>query len=299
MAERMSKNLCYNCDEPNRVSHQCKRLFWLEVDETEDSNDIIEEEALAISLHAIIGQKSAKTMQVKAQVLDHKLVGLVDLGSTRNFLSLIAAQHLQLQILPHPTATVSVTNGKKVPSYGINKAVNFSIGSTLFHAELFVIPLAGFDMVLGIKWLKTLGPILWDFYALTMSFVLRGSQVILQGSQVDKPHHLHTMHTHDHPNRTIENFIDEFFDLFHEPSGLPPLRHCDHRICLKPVPDVVVVRLYRYPHLHKDEIKRQCQAMLQHGLIRSSQSLFSSPVLLVKKHDGTWRFCIDYREFNA
>jgi hypothetical protein len=92
--------------------------------------------------------------------------------------------------------------------------------------------------------------------------------------------------------------LESFVDIFTEPSGLPPTRRHDHRIRLLLGTSLVVVQSYRYPQLLNDEIKHRCNEMLLQGIIQECTSSFSSPMLLIKKTDDTWHFCIDYRELN-
>lgn len=61
----------------------------------------------------------------------------------------------------------------------------------------------------------------------------------------------------------------------------------------------VHIRPYHYPPALKDEIEHQVAEMLTKGVIQPSVSAFSSPNLLVRKKDGLWRFCADYRYLNA
>lgn len=91
------------------------------------------------------------------------------------------------------------------------------------------------------------------------------------------------------PTPLLDTLLDEFADVFAEPTGLPPERDRVHRIQLLPGSAPVAVRPYRHPARHKDELECQCRVMEEQGLIRRSSSAFSSPVLLVKKADGSGR----------
>jgi hypothetical protein len=96
----------------------------------------------------------------------------------------------------------------------------------------------------------------------------------------------------------VQQIIEINDSLFKEPNVLPPPRDFDHKIPLLPGVKPVNVKPYRYSPTQKDEIERQIKEMLANGIIRPSQSPFSSPVILVKKKDGAWRFCVDYRQLN-
>lgn len=97
----------------------------------------------------------------------------------------------------------------------------------------------------------------------------------------------------------VQKLLADNVSIFDEPEGLQPQRPFDHTIPLIPGAMPVNVRPYRYTPSQKDEIENQVQEMLAKGIIQPSSSPFSSPVLLVKKKDGSWRFCVDYRHLNA
>lgn len=67
------------------------------------------------------------------------------------------------------------------------------------------------------------------------------------------------------------------------------------------LPDAAPVnsRPYRYSPFQKDEIEKQVKEMLRARTVIPSMSPYGSPVLLVKKKNGSWRFCVDCRRLNA
>ena len=93
--------------------------------------------------------------------------------------------------------------------------------------------------------------------------------------------------------------LSEFKDVFpNELPGLPPERELDFTIDLKSSAEPISKTPYRMIALEHCELKMQLKELLDLGLIRPSVSPWGTPVIFLKKKDGSLRLCIDYRYLN-
>ncbi|GJU08376.1 putative reverse transcriptase domain-containing protein [Tanacetum coccineum] len=97
--------------------------------------------------------------------------------------------------------------------------------------------------------------------------------------------------------RPLSRFSDEVF-LSRTLPGLPPARPVEFQIGLIPGAAPVARAPYRLAPSEMKELSEQLQELSDKGFIRPSSSPWGAPVLFVKKKDGSFRMCIDYRELN-
>ncbi|GJW39253.1 putative reverse transcriptase domain-containing protein [Tanacetum coccineum] len=93
--------------------------------------------------------------------------------------------------------------------------------------------------------------------------------------------------------------VQDFPEVFPEDlSGLPPTRQVEFQIDLIPGAAPVARAPYRLAPSEMKELSEQLKELSDKGFIRPSSSPWGAPVLFVKKKDGSFRMCIDYRELN-
>lgn len=169
-AERRRLGLCYNCNEPYSRGHNrvCRRIFY--VDGVELAEEEEQGKVPVFSLHAVAGVAVSSTIQLRVQVGAATFTALVDTGSTHSFIGETAAQRAGLLVDTRPRLTATVANGERISCPGVLRQAPVVIDGLTFAVDLYVMPLAGYDVVLGTNWMAPLGDIVWNVAAGTMSF---------------------------------------------------------------------------------------------------------------------------------
>lgn len=218
---------------------------------------------------------------------------------------------------------MQVANGERLQSN--QQVLNFTWWSqeNTFTTDAQVLSLPYYDLVLGMDWLEHHSPMWIHWKRKLLWFTHEGKRISLKGvkdslSTCPKvkarklkgllrkggvAQLIHLCQTQPStPQEAIPQVVQQLIQqndhLFKDPDSLPPQMEFDHSIPLLPSVKPVNVKPYRYSPSQKDEIERQIQEMLTNGIIKPSQSPFASPVLLVKKKDGSWHFYVDYRHLN-
>ncbi|XP_061369480.1 uncharacterized protein LOC133312325 [Gastrolobium bilobum] len=327
--------ICYTCDERWTSKHRCKAKMLLLIGEPEDTQMEQEEEIVwgmeqrnesrvDAALHSLSGTGNPRSLQLLASLKGKKVEVLVDSGSSHNFVRHQFVDELQLPIIRISKMRVFMGNGDFLLCNAKCPNVKLSIQGQEFTVDLWVVDLNLLIVVLGMQWLSQLGRVTHDYAGMSMEFAHKGSQVKLVGLQQSGvpneslpseasccllsqqvmgkdleqvPSEL--LKLKDVVSPLLWPILLKFKAVFDMPSSLPPARDMDHMIVLLEGSKPVNVKPYRYPYHQKEEIEKQICTLLAAGHIQHSRSSFSSPVLLVKKQDATWRMCIDYRALNA
>nr|GMD72711.1 Transposon Ty3-G Gag-Pol polyprotein [Ipomoea batatas] len=295
--DKRSKGLCYNCDKKWSNSHRCQSRFLMLLGMEEDDQVCQEEvtpqddqftEAMLITAD-ISTLNSLSGMNTPSQ----RIQILVDGGSTHNFIQPSVAEKLHLPTTTIEKFNVYIGNGDSLHCRVRCPQVPIQMQGTIFPIDLFVLPIQGPDVVLGVQWLQQLGKITHDYAQLSMEFLWNGQPICLKGDharslqqitfnqlqaitesknveELYELFYIASTKNEELPDTTLSmefelpqgipneaaELILSFSTIFQPPRDLPPHRDLDHRIHLLPGSKPVNVRPYRYPHFKKSEIEK-------------------------------------------
>ncbi|CAA0816385.1 Unknown protein, partial [Striga hermonthica] len=178
MKERRLKGLCYNCDDKWSPSHKCANLFLIYVGSDEDLEEIpepLEEEELTIqgdasSLNALAGSDRPRSLRVWGRINEKRVHVLIDSGSTHNFIRPEVAERLRLPVEPIAPFKVYVGSGDSLVCRNRSLELALEMQGTSFEVPLYVLPIQGPEIVLGMPWLRELRRVVHDYKQLTMEF---------------------------------------------------------------------------------------------------------------------------------
>jgi hypothetical protein len=203
---------------------------------------VVTNEAPVFSLHAVVGAPVSSTIQLHVRVGAVDFTTLIDTRSTHNFIGVDAARWAGLPIEPHPRLTATVANGEHVACPRVLCQATVLIDEMAFGIDLYVMPLVGYDVVLGTHCMATLGDIVWNLAASTMAFKQVERDVCWRGVATPSPPRPHTTDTTE---LLLDEVFDSFSDVFVELTSLPLECGHNHHIVLKPSVGPVAVCPYK------------------------------------------------------
>ena len=244
---------------------------------------------------------------------------LFDTGASHSFVSSRLVKSWHFQGVFEPKAKQIRTAGtERLGTIGVHRDVPVLLGGVDFTGDLAEMELDYYDAILGMDWL-TRHRVVLDCPRARVHISRGDGKITFEGTPAQRGISIISMlQAEDLLERGAEGFlvtikmvkdvghqelqdipvVAEFEDVFEALTGPPPARGDALTIDLEPGTTPVSRAPYRLAPTEMAELKKQLEELLSKGFIRPSTSPWGAPVLFVKKKDGSFRLCIDYRGLN-
>ncbi|GJT62579.1 putative nucleotidyltransferase, ribonuclease H [Tanacetum coccineum] len=298
--------VCHACGEKGHYTNQCQKTN-------------INAQGRAYMLKDRNAQQDPNVVTGMFLLNQHLVKVLFDSGADRSFISISLASKLNIPSITIDTFyNIEMADGNLVSTNTVIKGCTLTLLSQPFKIDLMPIKLGSFDVVIGMDWLsKYRAKFLCD--EKVVHIPIDGETLIIRGDRSKTRLNLIScIKTEKYISRGCQVFmiqvvekkadekrledipvVKEFPNVFPEDlPSIPPVRQVELQIDLIPEAAPIARTPYRLAPLKMQELSNQLQELTDQGFIRPSTSPWGAPVLFVKKKDGSFRMCIDYRELN-
>ncbi|GJT41243.1 putative reverse transcriptase domain-containing protein [Tanacetum coccineum] len=252
---------------------------------------------------------------------------LFDTGADRSFIS--TAFSSSMDIIPTTLDhgyDVELADGRIIWVNTLIRGCTLNFLNHPFNIDLMPVEMGSFDVIIGMDWLaKYHAVIVCDEKLVRVPFgdkilIFHGDgsnnghesrlniisctktqKYLLKGCPIFLAHVTTKKAEDKSKEKRLDDvpIVQDFLKVFPEDlPGIPPTRQVEFQIDLIPGAAPVARAPYRLAPSEMKELSDQLKELSDKGFIRPSSSPWGAPVLFVKKKDGSFRMCIDYRELN-
>ncbi|GJT79116.1 reverse transcriptase domain-containing protein [Tanacetum coccineum] len=277
---------CYECGSTDHVRPACPR--WNRA------------RGRAFMLGAEEARQDSNIMTGTFTLNKHFATTLFDSGANYSFVSTTFIPLLGLE--PSDLGfkyEIEIASGQLVKIDKVIKGCKLEIKGHIFDIDLIPFGHGSFDVIIGMDWLSNFKAEITCHEKVVRIPLPDGKVLRVVGERPDeKARLLMSAKASDKKQEEIV-VVRDFPEVFSDDlSGFPPSPEIEFRIELTPRAMPVAKSPYLLAPSELEELSRQLKELQEKGFIRPSSSPWGAPVLFVKKKDGSFRMCIDYRELN-
>ncbi|GJX86506.1 putative reverse transcriptase domain-containing protein [Tanacetum coccineum] len=312
-ARNLTVRACYECGSTDHVRSACPRLNRAQGPEENRPNQVAannggqgrgnqgnQARGRAFMLGAEEARQDPNIVTGTFTLNNHFATTLFDSGADYSFVSTTFIPLLGLE--PSELGfkyEIEIASGQLVEIDKVIKGCKLEIEGHVFDIDLIPFGHGSFDVIIGMDWLSNYKAEIICHEKVVRIPLPDGKVLRVLGERPEeKARFLMGAKAGDKKQEEIV-VVRDFPEVFPDDlSGLPPIREIEFRIELIPGATPVAKSPYRLAPSELEELSGQLKELQDKGFIRPSSSPWGAPVLFVKKKDGSFRMCIDYRELN-